>query len=118
MTTPFRADAGSCCDRSVRRLAWPSGRRSIVNTVDAAKRAAGRPSRRSASWRHASLLLTAEGARLVAADTVLDRDRLDAALAALDDATATPSSPVSSASPRPRARCRPRPAGASRSGRR
>jgi DNA-binding MarR family transcriptional regulator len=63
-------------------LALPRSSASVL-VKDLARRGFVRRARDSADERRLALLLTAEGARRVAADSVLDPGRLDAALAAL-----------------------------------
>jgi DNA-binding MarR family transcriptional regulator len=65
-------------------LALPRSSASVL-VKGLARRGFVRRARDRYDERRLALLLTAEGARRVAADTVLDRDRLDAALAALGD---------------------------------
>ena len=64
-------------------LALPRSSASVL-VKDLARRGFVRRARDRADERRLALLLTAEGARRVAADSVLDPGRLDAALAALD----------------------------------
>ena len=63
-------------------LALPRSSASVL-VKDLARRGFVRRARDRRDERRLALLLTAEGARRVAADSVLDPDRLDAALAAL-----------------------------------
>jgi DNA-binding MarR family transcriptional regulator len=63
-------------------LALPSSSASVL-VKDLARRGFVRRARDRADERRLALLLTAEGARRVAADSVLDPDRLDAALGTL-----------------------------------
>ena len=63
-------------------LALPRSSASVL-VKDLARRGFVRRARNRADERRLALLLTAEGARRVAADSVLDPDRLDAALSAL-----------------------------------
>jgi DNA-binding MarR family transcriptional regulator len=63
-------------------LALPRSSASVL-VKDLAQRGFVRRARDRADERRLALLLTAEGARRVAADSVLDPERLDAALAAL-----------------------------------
>jgi len=64
-------------------LALPRSSASVL-VKDLARRGFVRRARDRADERRLALLLTAEGARRVAADSVLDPGRLDAALAVLD----------------------------------
>jgi DNA-binding MarR family transcriptional regulator len=64
-------------------LALPRSSASVL-VKDLARRGFVRRARDLADERRLALLLTPEGARRVAADSVLDPERLDAALAALD----------------------------------
>ena len=64
-------------------LALPRSSASVL-VKDLARRGFVRRARDRADERRLALLLTAEGARRVAADSVLDPERLDAALAVLD----------------------------------
>jgi DNA-binding MarR family transcriptional regulator len=66
-------------------LALPRSSASVL-VKDLARRGFVRRARDRADERRLALLLTAEGARRVAADSVLDPERLDAALAALEPA--------------------------------
>jgi DNA-binding MarR family transcriptional regulator len=66
-------------------LALPRSSASVL-VKDLARRGFVRRTRDRADERRLALLLTAEGARRVAADRVLDAERLDAAMAALDPA--------------------------------
>ena len=66
-------------------LALPRSSASVL-VKDLARRGFVRRARDRADERRLALLLTAEGARRVAADSVLDPQRLDAALAALEPA--------------------------------
>jgi DNA-binding MarR family transcriptional regulator len=66
-------------------LALPRSSASVL-VKDLARRGFVRRARDRRDERRLALVLTAEGARRVAADTVLDPQRLDAALAALEDA--------------------------------
>ena len=69
-------------------LALPRSSASVL-VKDLARRGFVRRARDRADERRLALLLTAEGARRVAADSVLDPQRLDAALAALEPAERT-----------------------------
>ena len=69
-------------------LALPRSSASVL-VKDLARRGFVRRARDRADERRLALLLTAEGARRVAADSVLDPERLDAALAALSAAERT-----------------------------
>jgi DNA-binding MarR family transcriptional regulator len=64
-------------------LALPRSSASVL-VKDLSRRGFVRRARDRADERRLALLLTAEGARRVAADSVLDPERLDAALATLD----------------------------------
>jgi DNA-binding MarR family transcriptional regulator len=66
-------------------LALPRSSASVL-VKDLARRGFVRRARDRRDERRLALVLTAEGARRVAADTVLDPQLLDAALAALEDA--------------------------------
>jgi len=104
-------------------LALPRSSASVL-VKDLARRGFVRRARDRADERRLALLLTAKGAERVAADSVLDPARLDAALGALDaserealvdgleriaEAGAAAGPP-----PAPRARRRPRPRGRAR----
>jgi DNA-binding MarR family transcriptional regulator len=69
-------------------LALPRSSASVL-VKDLARRGFVRRARDRADERRLALLLTAEGARRVAADSVLDPERLDAALGALEPAERT-----------------------------
>jgi DNA-binding MarR family transcriptional regulator len=69
-------------------LALPRSSASVL-VKDLARRGFVRRARDRADERRLALLLTGEGARRVAADSVLDPERLDAALAALEPSERT-----------------------------